>query len=36
METVMSGSGPHGTRNVDSDGHLKWSRTSEDYREQGE
>ena len=32
---VTSGSDPHGTCNVDSDGCPKRSRTSGDYREQG-
>ena len=31
--TVTSGSDPHGTRNADSDGRPKWSRTSKDKSE---
>ena len=34
--TITSSSDLHSTRDMDSDGHLKQSQTSEDYREQGE
>ena len=32
-DIVTSGSDPHGTHNVDSDGRPKWGRTSEDESE---